>query len=295
MRHFLIIFSAVLFLSACSKNTVSFLVNETAPLTAPAEYSFDNQSTDCETYEWDFGDGTMSKDSSPSHTYYLSGIYNVTLKGLKDGKSNVITKTIQVKAPEKCLIMIETPYGNMMAELSDKTPLHRDNFTKLAEEEFYNGLLFHRVMNKFMIQGGDPNSRNSPAGSPLGTGGPGYMITAEFKPSLAHVKGALATARTPDGGNPEKKSSGSQFFIVHGKSISADDLIREEQRHGVPYSDVLKKDYLKNGGYPMLDQEYTVFGQVIKGLDVIDKIAQVQTNRQNRPDEDVWMKIRVIK
>jgi len=295
MQRIVLFFVAVSLLSSCSKSSVNFMIQAPTEMVAPAAYAFDNQSIECDSYEWDFGDGNTSQDSSPAHTYYLSGNYEVTLKGKAGSKIKTITKTLEVKAPEKCLIMIETPYGTMMAELSEKTPKHRDNFTKLAEEGFYNDLLFHRVIKGFMIQGGDPNSRNSPAGAPLGTGGPGYLVDAEFDPSLAHTRGALATARVGGPSNPDKKSSGSQFYIVHGKPVNSRQLQQHEQRHGVPYADHIVKDYEKNGGAPFLDQDYTVFGKIVKGFDVIDKIAEVRTNRSDRPDEDVWMKIRVIK
>ena len=296
MHRILWIVGIVLAFTSCTKRTVDFIIKAPEDRTAPARFEFENKSENCEDYVWDLGDGTMSKDSIPSNTYFLSGNYEIVLKA-KAGKKKYkeIKKTITVKAPEKCLVYIETSLGNMMVELYDNTPLHRDNFTKLAEQGFYDGLLFHRVMERFMIQGGDPNSRGAPSGSSLGSGGPGYQVDAEFSPELAHVKGAIAAARTPDSANPKKRSSGSQFYIVHGRSVSESELNQTENRHGHPYSEEIRKSYIEMGGYPPLDQEYTVFGQVIEGLDVIDKIAAVKKNRANRPDEDVSMKIRVIK
>jgi peptidyl-prolyl cis-trans isomerase B (cyclophilin B) len=199
---------------------------------------------------------------------------------------------IQVTAPEHCLIEIETEFGTMLAELYNATPKHRDNFTKLAEEGFYNDLLFHRVIPNFMIQGGDPNSRNAKPGQSLGFGDPGYLVPAEFVDSLAHIKGAICAART---NNPEKKSSGSQFYIVQGGPVSEQLLNQVEQMKNFHYTPEQRKAYLEHGGTPHLDRDYTVFGHVVKGLDVIDKIAATQTSQGDRPVKDVKMKIRVIK
>lgn len=209
----------------------------------------------------------------------------------ENGKSKTSSQQVEVTAPIRCLVKIETPYGEMVAELSNATPQHQDNFVKLVEQGYYDQLLFHRVINNFMIQGGDPNSRDAAPGRQLGTGGPGYTIPAEFADSLAHVKGALAAART---NNPQKASSGSQFYIVHGRAVTDAELNRQEQGN-FRYPSSVRKKYLEAGGTPFLDQNYTVFGQVIEGLEVIDKIASVQTGSGDRPNEDVWMKITLIR
>jgi len=188
-------------------------------------------------------------------------------------------------------ILIETDFGNMKVELYDSTPNHRDNMIKLANQGFYNDLLFHRVMNNFMIQGGDPTSRNSPSGSPLGSGDPGYTLDAEI--GAPHFKGVIAAARTPDAGNPEKKSNGSQFYIVHGGLQTDAFLNSMEQQKGFQYNETQRSIYKTKGGYPSLDMDYTAFGEVVEGLDVIDKIAAVQTDPRNRPMQDVKMKISV--
>lgn len=185
-------------------------------------------------------------------------------------------------------VLIETDYGNMKVMLYNSTPLHRDNFIKLAEEGYYNDLLFHRVIKGFMIQGGDPDSRGAAPGQRLGGGGPGYTIPAEI--NALHIKGALSAARTQ---NPEKASSGSQFYIVQGKPVQAFELDRYTQRHGNPYSEAQKKLYMELGGTPMLDYAYTVFGEVVEGLEVIDLIAAKETQAE-RPIEDVKMKVSVI-
>jgi cyclophilin family peptidyl-prolyl cis-trans isomerase len=259
---------------------------------APATITFTNTSVKAETYSWDFGDGANSTEMSPKHAYKHSGNYTVVLTAKKGTKSNTVKKMIQVTAPERCLIEIETDMGTMLAELYNSTPKHRDNFTKLAEEGYYNDLLFHRVIQGFMIQGGDPNSRGAKPGQSLGFGGPSYLVPAEFVDSLVHLKGAICAART---NNPEKKSSGSQFYIVQGSPVTDDMLNMMENSKGFHYSPELRKTYLEVGGTPQLDRDYTVFGRVIEGLDVLDKIAATKTAPGDRPVTDVKMKIRVIK
>jgi len=188
--------------------------------------------------------------------------------------------------------VIETEYGNMTVLLYNSTPKHRDNFIKLVKEGYYDGLLFHRVMNGFMIQGGDPDSRDSDPDQMLGQGGPGYQLDEEIE--ALHFKGALSAARLADPVNPEKKSSGSQFFIVQGTKITDAQLNQIEQANDIEYSDEQKKLYREVGGTPFLDNDYTVFGEVIEGLEVIDRIAAVQTKSADRPVEDVRMTIKMM-
>lgn len=191
-------------------------------------------------------------------------------------------------------VKIETSYGNMVVKLYNETPLHRDNFLKLVKEGTYNGVLFHRVINQFMIQGGDPNSRNAKPGQMLGDGDLGYTIPAEFVPGLYHKKGALAAARQADQVNPEKRSSSCQFYIVQGNKWDAERLKMVEQRSGRKYSKEQAEVYATLGGTPFLDGDYTVFGEVVEGMDVIDKIAAVQCGPMDRPLEDVKMKMTII-
>lgn len=192
-------------------------------------------------------------------------------------------------------VKIETNYGNMIVKLYDETPLHRDNFIKLVKSGFYNGLLFHRVIKGFMIQGGDPESKGAAPGVNLGSGGPGYTIPAEFNRSLIHKKGALSAARLGGPQNPKKESSGSQFYIVQGKPYDAQELNGLARQTGAQYTQDQINTYMTLGGTPFLDMDYTVFGEVIEGLDVIDKIAQVQTYPGDRPKQDVTMKMSIVK
>ena len=243
------------------------------------------------------------------------------------------------------LVVIHTDYGDMKAILYDETPQHKENFIKLVREGYYDSLLFHRVMQGFMIQGGDPDSRNSPAGERLGNGGPGYTIPAEFRPEFIHTKGALSAARQPDQFNPRKESSGSQFFIVQGEKISpqqmaanADnakyaqivsllnqmfaagkepELLQElialqssgdaealrkrtfeslpivEREYGKQtfpnFTPAQIEAYANEGGSPHLDGAYTIFGRVVEGLDVIDKIASQPTDQADRPNSNIIM------
>lgn len=289
----LLALSLWIIISSCGKPMARFsVVDETTK--APATVQFENQSKKAKTYAWDFGNGNSSTEEHPSCIYNLSGKYKVTLTASNDQKSHSSTKTIYVEAPKSCQVLLETIFGNMVIELSDLTPQHRDNFIELADKGFYNDLLFHRIIDGFMIQGGDPDSRDAAPGTPLGSGGPGYQVPAEFRDELLHVKGAIAAARMGDQVNPDKKSSGSQFYIVHGGEVSDDMLDRLEGRNGLTYTEEQRALYKEIGGTPFLDGGYTVFGRIISGMEVIDMIAEVQTAPGDRPLEDVLMSIKVI-
>jgi len=200
-----------------------------------------------------------------------------------------------VQAEKEKKILISTTFGDIKIKLYNETSKHRDNFIKLVSEEFYNGTLFHRVINNFMIQGGDPDSKNAKPDAMLGNGGPGYTIPAEFVPKYFHKKGALAAAREGDNVNPKKASSGSQFYIVQGRTFGDKELDALSSRAGVTYTEEQREVYKTIGGTPHLDGNYTVFGEVYEGLDVVDKIAAIQTGQANRPVVDVAMTIKIIK
>lgn len=292
MQRLLYLALSLALLNSCARPIANFSTT-TEDARAAAPVNFSNQSEKAESYVWDFGDGQTSTDSVPEHRYMASGSYTVTLTAMDaKGKTGTKEQTVTVLPPDRCLVLIETPQGNMLAEIFDRTPLHQDNFVKLIEQGYYDSLLFHRVIEGFMIQGGDPDSRGAAPGAMLGSGGPGYTIKAEFVDSLAHVKGAIAAART---NNPQKRSSGSQFYIVQGRGIKAGDLDAKEGRYGFRYPSYLREEYLEVGGTPFLDQEYTVFGKVIEGLEVIDRIAALRTSPANRPNEDVWMVLKLIR
>jgi cyclophilin family peptidyl-prolyl cis-trans isomerase len=285
----------ILMLASCAKPLAKFII-EADDKKAPSKIVFNNSSEKAESYFWDFGDGNTSTEESPEHKFYLSGQYNVKLVAKKGKKMSESELAIVIDPPQDCLISMETNYGAMTIRLYDETPKHRDNFIKLAEQGYFDGLLFHRVIEGFMVQGGDPNSKDARPGSRLGSGGPGYTVPAEFVDEYAHIKGALAAARTGGPSNPKKASSGSQFYIVHGQKATADVLEGMETRKGIKYTDEVKKAYINQGGTPFLDQDYTVFGIVEKGLDIVDKIAEVETGESDRPKEDVKIiKMRVVK
>ena len=205
------------------------------------------------------------------------------------------------KKKKQTKVLISTEYGDIKIILYNETPKHRDNFIKLVKEGFYDGTLFHRVMNTFMIQGGDPDSKEAQEGSALGNGGPGYTIPPEFNSKFINKKGALCTARQPDNVNPKKESNGSQFYIVQGVKYPKTevDKINDQKNKGretpIVYKEEQYKVYEEIGGKPHLDMDYTVFGEVIEGLEVIDLIAAVKTDRRNRPKKDIKMTMKIVR
>ncbi len=268
--------------------------------------------------------------------------------GCQDTPKSKQDSSPQPTSDEDYLITIKTDYGEMKAILFDKTPQHKANFIKLAQEGFYDGTLFHRIIEDFMIQGGDPDSKEAGAGEPLGQGDIGYTIPAEFQPDLYHVRGAIAAARLGDQVNPKKESNGSQFYIVQGKKHTTQELeqlsinivklqklffqlidkegfdelklefirlqnqqdnqaIQElllsqkdtiEQLFKVDltarkWSPKIQQDYAEKGGVPFLDNEYTVFGQVLIGLEAIDKIVKENKDQRDRPYNDIEMEVSV--
>ena len=209
--------------------------------------------------------------------------------------------SIVKKKDRKRDVLMHTTMGEIVIRLSDSTPLHRDNFLKLVKLGYYDSILFHRVIQNFMIQAGDPNSKMAQAGQPLGNGGPGYTVPAEFRTTLFHKKGVVAAARTGDNVNPTKASSGSQFYIVQGKTFTDGglDSLETFRLNGRKIPIVQREAYKTIGGTPHLDQAYTVFGEVVNGLDVVDKIAAVQTSKaqdRDRPLQDVRIvKMKLVK
>lgn len=198
------------------------------------------------------------------------------------------------KTPKKdYLVTLQTDFGTMKLILFDDTPLHKANFIKLAEDKFYDGLLFHRIIERFMIQGGDPNSKDAKPGQKLGSGGDNLeRIPFEFTSNHVHRKGALAAARD---NNPEKKSSACQFYIVQGKTFTDDELNALAAKNKMEYTTAQRRDYMILGGTPHLDNNYTVFGQVIDNLPVVDLIAKQSKDKADRPTSDIKMKISVEK
>jgi cyclophilin family peptidyl-prolyl cis-trans isomerase len=194
-------------------------------------------------------------------------------------------------------VKLTTDSGVIVLRLYNQTPLHRDNFLKLVKQHYFDSLLFHRVIKNFMIQGGDPDSKNAKPGILLGNGGPSYTIPAEFDTSLFHKKGVLAAAREGDNVNPKKASSGSQFYIVQGKKFTDAglDSVETFRLKGRKLPIAHREVYKTIGGAPHLDMNYSVFGEVESGLEVVDKIAGAARDSNNRPLNDIRMKMRIIK
>lgn len=197
-------------------------------------------------------------------------------------------------------VLIKTKFGNMVVKLYDETPQHKANFLKLVNEKYYDDLIFHRCIKNFMAQGGDPNSKGAALTQHLGTGGPGYTIPAEFNKNFIHKKGALCAARQGDQVNPEKRSSGSQFYLVQGSVLNDMQLGQMEtyvgqKMLGFKYTEEQKNIYKTIGGTAQLDMDYTVFGEIVSGLEILDVILAQPTQPGDRPLENITMKMEIIK
>lgn len=199
---------------------------------------------------------------------------------------NLFAQDKGVKKQVEPIILIKTDMGDIKVKLYNETPIHRDNFLKLASTGKYDGSIFHRVIPQFMIQGGGTNG---------GTQDIGETLKAEILLQYIHKRGALAAARMGDNVNPERKSSGSQFYIVQGRKFTTQDIQMISQRTGFVYTQEQIDEYVKNGGSPHLDGSYTVFGEVLEGMDVVDKIAAVERNAADRPLQDIKMTMKVLR
>jgi cyclophilin family peptidyl-prolyl cis-trans isomerase len=201
--------------------------------------------------------------------------------------------TAFAKGPKNQYVRIKTSYGECIIRLYNETPKHRDNFIKLSKRGFFNGTLFHRVIQNFMIQGGDPDSKNAKPGIELGNGGVDYTVPAEFNDSLFHKRGVLAAARDD---NPQKASSGCQFYIVEGKRLSDAkmDSLEQTRLKGHKIPEWQREWYRTVGGTPQLDHNYTVYGEVVSGIDMVDRIAAVKKDERDRPLADVPMTVELM-
>ena len=210
----------------------------------------------------------------------------------------VLFGSIQVQAQEaETIVQIDTDKGKIKVKLYNDTPKHRDNFIKNVNDHLYDGLLFHRVIKQFMIQAGDINSKDAPIEQHLGDGDLGYTIPAEIVfPKYFHKRGVLAAARVGDEENPERASSASQFYIVTGKFFTEMELDKMEKEQGITFTPEQREAYMLEGGTPHLDGKYTIFGEVIKGMKVVDKIQFTETNAEDRPVENIRIKsMKIVK
>ena len=210
----------------------------------------------------------------------------------------VLFGSIQVQAQEaETIVQIDTDKGKIKVKLYNDTPKHRDNFIKNVNDHLYDGLLFHRVIKQFMIQAGDINSKDAPIEQHLGDGDLGYTIPAEIVfPKYFHKRGVLAAARVGDEENPERASSASQFYIVTGKFFTEMELDKMEKEQGITFTPEQREAYMLEGATPHLDGKYTIFGEVIKGMKVVDKIQFTETNAEDRPVENIRIKsMKIVK
>ncbi|MFN8236632.1 MAG: peptidylprolyl isomerase [Chitinophagales bacterium] len=221
----------------------------------------------------------------------LLSCFSLALLAVDNNGKVIIQEKINKKMDSSTYVLISTEYGDIKIRLYDETPQHRDNFIKLANQKFFDSTLFHRVIPTFMIQGGDPQSKTAKAGEPLGMGDVGYYVPAEFNKNLIHKRGVLAAARD---NNPQKASSGCQFYITQGKKYSEEELTQISNARGMTWTEEQKKIYKEIGGTPSLDMNYTVFGEVVSGIEVVDKIASEPRDQRDRPTKDIRMTVKVL-
>lgn len=209
--------------------------------------------------------------------------------------AGILTNVHSQAQDVETLVQIDTDMGKIKVKLFNDTPQHRDNFIKNVKEKRYDGLLFHRVIKQFMIQGGDIDSKDAPMDKHLGDGDPGYTIPAEIVyPKYFHKRGMLCAARTSDDENPERASSGTQFYIVTGKFYTEMELDKMEKNDNKTFTPEERQAYMLEGGAPHLDNKYTIFGEVVKGIKVVDKIQFVETNEDDRPLKNIKIKTMTI-
>ncbi len=281
MRVFIIGLALCTIISACSKPISHFRALGT-DRTAPSTIDFENLSKGADAYMWLIDSQPVSDSSTLSHMFLSSGRHTIELISKSGSKESISKQDIFIEAPEQCLVYMMTNYGPLLLSLSDITPGHRDNFSDLVESGFYNGIQFHRVINGFMIQAGDETT-NPPSQKIRHKA----EIKAEINTDLFHYKGALAAARQPDSVNPEKASSGTQFYIVEGQTISQKSMDQFANSKAFDYTKAEMQRYIDEGGSPQLDGEYTVFGHLVEGYDTLDKISNVDTDRRDKPTDPV--------
>ncbi len=263
-------------LSACSRPVARFSADNDLETGKPVRFVSDSENA--ESYKWYIDDEEVASNEDLEYLFLGSGRHNIRLEARKGTSSHSIEKEVLVSASDECRYLIRTNMGDMLIALYEETPRHLKNFVELVEKGFYTDRIFHRVIEGFMIQGG----------SAQGTSFAGRKeIRQEILTDFVHHKGAVAAARMPDDINPEKESSGTQFYIVHGRQVNESTLLDYASEKLIDYSDEQIEKYLANGGTPQLDGEYTIFAYLLDGYDTLDKIAAVDTDKNDKPLADV--------
>lgn len=267
--------------SSCSRPVANFY-SETKESQAPITFNFVNESQNAEKYEWYVNDSLVGNQQDLTFRFIESGRKEVELRAHKGDSYSSKSKEVFIEAPLSCHVIMNTNKGDLILELSEDTPAHQKNFIDLVNSGFYNGMKFHRIMDGFMIQAGDPLMREEPYKKELPS-----EFDNEIHDLFFHTRGALAAARMPDNINPEKKSSGTQFYIVDGRKVNRQSLEDVESGKLFDYKEKDFSEYLKVGGAPQLDGEYTVFGHLVCCDEVLEEISRVKTGERDKPIEDV--------
>ncbi len=281
LRSLFFLFILVITFVQCKGPTALFLIEEDT-LVAPANIIGANKSRNDENFIWKLDGVELSQSEDLLHTILESGAYELELCAYKNNNFDCTAQKVNVAAPQNCIVYINTTVGVMTFELFEETPGHLINFVDLVEQEYYNGLAFHRVINDFVIQIGDNATRLADEDFEVKK-----QIPKEINTDRIHIKGALAAARMPDNVNPEKASSGTQFFIVDGRELNLEDIENYEAAKATDYSEGQIEAYLKHGGAPQLDEEYSVFGILMSGVEVLEAISSVLTDENQKPIENI--------
>jgi len=268
-------------LGACTKPISQFRTLST-DFSAPATIEFKNLSTGADSYIWKVDSEVISDSSNLNHIFLGSGRHTIELISTAGSKQSVSSQDIFIEAPSECLVYMQTSLGPLLFSLSDNTPRHRDNFIELVASTYYDGIKFHRVIDGFMIQAGD--SKTNVASQKISHK---KEIAEEINTGLMHYKGALAAARMPDDINPERASSGTQFYIVDGQKLTAEAIEKQSYSKLFDYTEEQKSRYIQEGGAPQLDGEYTVFGHLIDGYDTLEAISNAATDSRDNPIEPI--------
>ncbi len=282
MKYFLA-FICCIALWQCKTPVVTFQQSDTqASYEIPARIRFENKSENITSQVWKVNGNPVSTNKDLDYTFFSSGRHIIELEARSGNKVIHRQEEIIVHPTDYCQVLIKTSEGDLVVRLNEDTPGHLKQFSTLVDDGYYNGIYFHRVIDGFMIQGGDNKSRQ---------GGKRRAepesIPHEISVDWLHYRGALAAARLPDNVNPEKRSSGSQFYIVDGQSFTRKQFERTQSNLAMDYSEEQIEKYIELGGAPQLDGEYTVYGRLIYGFDVLDKIAEAATDNLDKPTEDI--------